>query len=138
MNFCRKHLEYLSSTGHQNDLQIDKIHHEEFHEWFRLHVAQLVDSGEEVSEEIKILAKGPLFVARTYGSYTINGYNFHTKSYDEGRPTQSSGVALVSEVSSSSSESRTYYGVITQILELDYDHKGKMALFRCEWFDNRV
>ena len=101
-------------------------------------MAQLVDSGEEVSEEIQILAKGPLFVARTYGSYTINGYNFHTKSYDEDRPTKSSGVALVSEVSSSSTKCRTYYGVITQILELDYDHKGKMALFRCEWFDNRV
>ena len=101
-------------------------------------MAQLVDSGEEVSEEIKILAKGPLFVARTYGSYTINGYNFHTKSYDEGRPTQSSWVALVSEVTSSPNESKTYYGVITQILELDYDHKGKVALFRCEWFDNRV
>ena len=107
-----KHKEYLSSIGYQNAL-IEKIHHEKFHEWFRLHVSQLVDSGKEVSEEIQTLAKGPLFVARTYGSYTINGYNFHTKSYDEGRPTQSSGVALVSTMSSSSNESKTYFGVIT-------------------------
>jgi hypothetical protein len=28
--------------------------------------------------------------------------------------------------------------VITQILELDYDHKGNIVLFKCEWFDNRV
>jgi hypothetical protein len=119
-------------------MQIDKIHHDKFHEWLRLHVAQLVNSGKEVSKEIQTLAKGPLFVARTYGSYTINGYNFHTKSYDEGRPTQSSGVALVSHVSSSSNDSQTYYGVITQILELDYDHKGNVVLFKCEWFDNRV
>ncbi|KAM0873062.1 hypothetical protein ACQ4PT_038316 [Festuca glaucescens] len=136
--YLSKHLEYLSSTGQRNALQIDKIHHDEFHEWLRLHVAHLVDSGEKISEEIQTLAKGPLFVARTYSSYTINGYKFHTKSYDEGRPTQSSGVALVSKLSSSSNESRTYYGVITQILELDYDNKGNVVLFKCEWFDNRV
>jgi hypothetical protein len=28
--------------------------------------------------------------------------------------------------------------VITQILELDYDNKGNVVLFKCEWFDNRV
>ena len=33
---------------------------------------------------------------------------------------------------------RTFYGVINQILELDYNHKGNMVLFKCDWFDNRV
>jgi hypothetical protein len=28
--------------------------------------------------------------------------------------------------------------LITQILELDYDNKGNVVLFKCEWFDNRV
>ena len=99
INFYRKHKEYLSSSGNRNSIQIDKLHHDTFHDWFNMFVAQLVDNGEEVSEEIQTLAEGPLLVARSYGSYTINGYNFHTKSYDADRPTQSSGVALVSEVS---------------------------------------
>jgi hypothetical protein len=136
INFYSKHKEYLSSSGNRNAIQIEKLHHDTFHEWFKLFVAQLVDSGEEVSEEIQTLAKGPLLVARSYGSYTINGYNFHTKSYDEGRPTQSSGVALVSQVPGN--EKRIYYGVINQILELDYNHRGNMVLFKCDWFDNRV
>ncbi|EAZ41884.1 hypothetical protein OsJ_26431 [Oryza sativa Japonica Group] len=35
-------------------------------------------------------------------------------------------------------ENKTYYGAITEILELDYKHKGNIALFKCEWVDNRV
>ena len=126
--------------------EIAHIHHEKFHEWFRLHVEQLVESGEEVSTEIQTLAEGPLLVARNYSSYAINGYNFHTKSYDEGRPVQSSGVAVEAQISSLSCENtenrmvrkKTYYGVITEIVELDYHHKGNIVLFKCDWFDNRV
>jgi hypothetical protein len=136
INFYRKHKEHLSSSGNRNAIQIDKLHHATFHEWFKLFVAQIVDSGEQVSEEIQTLAEGPSLVARSYGSYTINGYNFHTKSYDEGRPTQSSGVALVSQVPGNGK--RTYYGVINQILELSYNRKGNMVVFKCDWFDNRV
>lgn len=69
-------------------------------------------------------------MARSYGSYTINVYNFHTKFYDVGRPTQSSRVALVSQVPGN--EKRIFYGVINQILELDYNHKANMVLFKCE------
>ena len=41
--------------------------------------------SETAPDEIKILAKAPMIVAQKYSSYTINGFNFHTKSYDEGR-----------------------------------------------------
>uniref|UniRef100_J3NCU1 DUF4216 domain-containing protein n=1 Tax=Oryza brachyantha TaxID=4533 RepID=J3NCU1_ORYBR len=35
-------------------------------------------------------------------------------------------------------ENKVYYGVLTEILELDYKHKGNIVLFKCEWVDNRV
>ncbi|KAM0888318.1 hypothetical protein ACQ4PT_028431 [Festuca glaucescens] len=133
-----EHAEYLSSAGHITRQQIEKNQHDTFHEWFRSHVAQLVESGQEVLEEIKTLAVGPSLVARSYGSYSINGYIFRTKSYDEGRPTQCSGVALVSKLSSSSTGNRIFYGVIREIIELDYNRKGNIVLFKCDWFDNRV
>jgi hypothetical protein len=101
-------------------------------------VAQLVESRQEVPEDIKTLAVGPSLVARSYDSYSINGYIFRTKSYDEGRPTQCSGVALVSKLSSSSTGNRIFYGVIREIIELDYNRKGNIVLFKCDWFDNRV
>ena len=34
--------------------------------------------------------------------------------------------------------SKTYYGVIKDILELNYHHQGKLVLFKCDWIDNRV
>jgi hypothetical protein len=35
--------------------------------------------------------------AQKYSSYKINGFDFHTESYDVGRSVQNSGVALVAE-----------------------------------------
>jgi hypothetical protein len=101
-------------------------------------VAQLVETGQDVPEEIKTLAAGPSLIAKSYGSYTVNGYTFRTKEYDEGRPTQCSGVALVSKSSSSSTRNSIFYGVIREIIELDYNQKGNIVLFKCDWFDNRV
>ncbi|EEC72983.1 hypothetical protein OsI_06888 [Oryza sativa Indica Group] len=36
-----KHIDYLSSTGLQNKREIDRVHHETFHEWFRLHARSI-------------------------------------------------------------------------------------------------
>ena len=33
---------------------------------------------------------------------------------------------------------KTYYGIIKEILELNYHHKGNVMLFKCDWVDNRV
>ncbi|KAM0861893.1 hypothetical protein ACQ4PT_045591 [Festuca glaucescens] len=133
--YANKHLEHLSSIGLPNQKAIDNMHHEEFHEWFREHVLALVERGVEVSEEIQILAQEPLKIARKYNSYTIKGFNFHTHSNDEGRPIQNSGVAIAAE---NLGRTKIYYGIIREIVELDYRHKGNMVLFRCDWVDNRV
>jgi len=37
----------------------------------------------------------PMMAARKYSSYRINGFDFHTDSYDVGRSVQNSGIALV-------------------------------------------
>lgn len=94
----------MSSIGHGTKLEISRTRHVKFHEWFKSHVAQLIANGEDISEEIQTLANGPFLAARKCNSYTIDGYNFHTNLYDQGRPTQSSGVALVSQILSSTSE----------------------------------
>lgn len=102
--------------------------------------------GDEAPHEIKILAKEPNLVAMKYSSYTINGIDFHTQSYDEGRSFQSSGVALVAQTTSFakgkgdniSVRNKTYYGIIKEILELNYQHEGKVVLFKCDWVDNHV
>jgi hypothetical protein len=101
---------------------------------------------EEAPDEIKILAKGPMLNVCKYSSYSVNGFCFHTKSYDKGRPIQNSGVAVVAEAATfdrgnnddSTITKNVYYGIIKEIIELNYHHKGKVVLFKCDWVDNRV
>jgi len=102
--------------------------------------------GEEATDEIKILAKGPTMTAHKYSSFNINGFNFHTRSYDEGRVVQNSGVAVVAESTSFERGNndntiigkKVYYGILKEILELNYHQKGNLVLFMCDWVDNRV
>jgi hypothetical protein len=102
--------------------------------------------GEEASDEIQILAKAPMMIARKYSSYTINGFDFHTKSYDDGRSVQNSRVALIAESECFERGNKdniilgnkTYYGIIKEIVELNYQHKGNVVLFKCDWVGNRV
>ncbi|XP_040378242.1 uncharacterized protein LOC102718885 isoform X1 [Oryza brachyantha] len=68
--YLRKHLDYLSSLGHENNREISRIHFEKFHEWFGFHVAELLQNGEQVSEEIQTLANEPSIVAKKYNSYS--------------------------------------------------------------------
>jgi len=101
---------------------------------------------EEVPDEIQILAKALIMSAQKYSSYTINGFDFHTESYDVGRSVQNSGVALVAESTCFQRGdndnviigNKTYYGIIKEIVELNYNHKGNVVLFKCDWVDNRV
>ena len=109
-------------------------------------VPQVEETCEEASEEIKILAKGPMMIAHQYNNYSINGFNFRTQSYDENRSVQSSGVALAAETTHferGNDDNHTigkniFYGIIKEILELNYHHKGNIVLFKCDWVDNRV
>ncbi|KAM0836034.1 hypothetical protein ACQ4PT_062578 [Festuca glaucescens] len=85
-------------------------------------------------------------VVLKYSSYKLNGIDFHTQSYDEGRPVQGSGVALIAQTTSfqkgngdnTSVRNKAYYGIIKEILELNYQHEGKVVLLKCDWVDNRV
>jgi len=87
-----------------------------------------------------------MMIAHKYSCYTINGFNFHTQSYDEGRSIQNSGVAVTAESTSFEIGNNdhiiigknTYYGIIKEILEINYQHKGNVVLFKCDWVDNRV
>ena len=102
--------------------------------------------GDKAPQEIQILAKEPNMVVQKYSSYTLNGIDFRTQSYDEGRPVQGSAVALIAQTTSfqkgngdsTSVRNKAYYGIIKEILELNYQHEGKVVLLKCDWVDNRV
>ena len=88
----------------------------------------------------KRLANGPDFNALSYNSYTINGYIFCTAESEKNATTQNSGVSIdaVTQFRSSARdknyvvETTTYYGIIRQILEINY-YDFKEVVFYCDW-----
>ncbi|TYJ99669.1 transposase [Cucumis melo var. makuwa] len=97
----------------------------------------------EISDNLRWIAHGPHPFVIKYNSYAINGYHYHTKSYDKNRSVQNSGVSLVAktmQVSSSKDKNpiirdMSFYGVIQDIWELNYN-TFNVAVFRCDWVEN--
>ncbi|KAK9073871.1 hypothetical protein SSX86_006465 [Deinandra increscens subsp. villosa] len=125
--------------------EIQRLHSETFESWFEDHVEKLHTTGDErVTEDLRNLASGPAEFVRKYKGFIINGFRFHTKHVEENRKTQNSGVMLQAMTNSFSSARDnnpivgdvTYYGVLNDIIELQYGADKKVVLFRCDWISN--
>ncbi|KAH0727895.1 hypothetical protein KY284_003760 [Solanum tuberosum] len=123
--------------------QLNRLHFENFHEWFKEQVNEL-DLISNISNDIKALAQGPCYFARRFKAFHMNnGYPFRTKQYEEFMQTQNSGVLVVSMTESYASTTDsapksgniTYYGRLNDIVELNYYEKFKVVLFKCDWVD---
>ncbi|XP_070021633.1 uncharacterized protein [Nicotiana sylvestris] len=80
------------------------------------------------------LSHGPMPYVTSHRSYLINGYRFRVKDYEKGLRTQNCGVVVVGETDEEN-KNIDYYGELTDILELQFIGGGRIALFRCTWFD---
>lgn len=77
-------------------------------------------------------------VAKRYTAYFINGYQFHTLKRDTCCKTQNSGLTLSATTDSFASASDQnpidreviYYGVIQDIIEIDYQDCFSIVLFK--------
>ena len=86
----------------------------------------------EVSNELYSLACGPDAQIHTYTRCIVNGVRFHTKDRDDHRITQNSGIYVSRK---HDGEDVNFYGVLTNVVELDYLFGYKVILFKCKWFD---
>ncbi|CAL5321699.1 unnamed protein product [Camellia sinensis] len=84
---------------------------------------------QQLADEIKWLAQGPNTLARRFKRYVVNGFKFRIKNYEETKKTQNSGVCVATEGGT------MYYGVLIDIIELNYFDKLKYVLFKCNWAD---
>lgn len=81
---------------------------------------------------------------KRYKGFIVNGYRFQTKSIEKNRKTQNCGVMLEAATNSFSSARDnnpvlgdvTYYGVLRDIIELNYAVDKSVVLFRCDWISN--
>ncbi|XP_047309914.1 uncharacterized protein LOC124913370 [Impatiens glandulifera] len=125
--------------------EIEKKHCESFHEWLKEEVnnSSLSFNG-RITPEVKIIARGPHRIVKRFRAYDVkNGYRFRTKDSEVNLSTQNCGVMVISKTNSyaSTSDRRpiigdvVYYGILTDIIELNYSDEFKIVLFRCDWAD---
>ncbi|KAL0536781.1 hypothetical protein IC582_025742 [Cucumis melo] len=100
--------------------------------------------GKLVSNTIRWLAHGPNCGVMTYEGYMVNGCSYHTKSRDDHRTVQNSGIMLVAttmQVSSAKDKNpmigdMSFYGIIEDIWEVCYN-TFNIVLFKCKWVENK-
>ncbi|XP_013745892.1 uncharacterized protein LOC106448572 [Brassica napus] len=136
--YVQMHLEELQNTDvrcAKNETILWKYHTERFSQWIK---EKIPNNSKDHSQRLRWLAFGPRNIAHTYKEFVVNGYRYHTD--DMQRKTQNSGVAYeaFSMCRASAKDSRqqadivTYYGVIKEIILLDY-HMFQVPLFKCSW-----
>ncbi|GLU06513.1 hypothetical protein SLE2022_235410 [Rubroshorea leprosula] len=146
--FIEQHKDFLKKQHRSprlSQFEIERRHSLTFHEWFRDRVTRMEQQGYVISEKIKWLSKGPSDVALTYSGYLVNGLRFHTKTHEKNLKTQNSGVAVISNTRSYSSRKDNqpvegeinFYGVLQQIIKLNYSGFYKVVLFKCDWADTQ-
>ena len=104
-----------------------------------------LQEGKVLSNTIRWLAHGPHPALMMYNGYIINGTSYHTKSHDDYRTVQNSGIMLVAttmQVSSAKDKNpvvcdMSFYGTIQEIWEVNYN-MFKVVLFKCNWVENNV
>jgi hypothetical protein len=99
---------------HLEEAWDQKQHKINFTTW----IQGIPDRPHRDNDEAK-LATGPCSEITTWQGYDINGYRFHTKEKDKKSAAQNSGVRYEG-IDESTGKTRTYFGQIEEIWELDY------------------
>ena len=134
--YIHEHMSYLKqNNSHRGQLWLEAEHTRTFSQWFADKVSRMFPN---LDPEVAQLGYRPRRVLQ-YQGYDINGYTFYTKQQDDKSTMQNSGVTLVATMTDSSrmtSSKNSYYGVIEEIWELDYN-LFVIPLFKCKWVNDR-
>ncbi|XP_026449878.1 uncharacterized protein LOC113350028 [Papaver somniferum] len=125
-------MDELRSSHTDSEDQLLSIHSDTFADWIRQKVEMQINRGISVSSTVQWLEYGPLEKCVSYKGLQINGSRFITK--DILRVTQNNGVLIESKSLVAASQiSSGFYGVLEQILVLDYQHMFQIPIFKCDW-----
>ncbi|KAA0066295.1 uncharacterized protein E5676_scaffold602G001710 [Cucumis melo var. makuwa] len=129
----RKHLR-LQRQHAQNSMDLYKIHERAFPEWFRTQVLELHQSA-NLFDDFFSLAIGPSFDVRCYNGCIVGGVRFYTIELDSRRTTQNSGIMVIGESDASGTSNNNLYGVLDEVLHVQYPLRRNVSLFKCRWYD---
>uniref|UniRef100_A0A9I9E4Z1 DUF4216 domain-containing protein n=1 Tax=Cucumis melo TaxID=3656 RepID=A0A9I9E4Z1_CUCME len=118
-------------------MDLYKIHERAFPEWFRAQVLELRQSA-NLFDDFFSLAMGPSFDVRCYNGCIVGGVRFHTIELDSRRTTQNSGIMVIGESDASGTGDNNFYGVLDEVLHVQYPLGRNVWLFKCRWYDTDV
>src|SRR5207253_11508155 len=95
---------------------IMKLHKLHFGPWLKKE--SIEDDGSIKAETMKMLARGPASLVTSSQGYDINGWTFYPKQKDMRSKSQNNGICT--ESLDSARNKNTYYGLIEDIIEIDY------------------
>ncbi|KAL3637841.1 hypothetical protein CASFOL_018289 [Castilleja foliolosa] len=128
--FLEKHKEELVLEGCMN---LEQEHKEKFPEWFKKHIIGLYNADPSGrNESLYSLACAPSRCIKKFSGCIVNGVRFFTKDRDSRRKTQNSGVVVDAN---HGDNTIAFYGVLDDIIQLDYVRDRRVILFKCDWFD---
>ena len=89
----------------------------------------------EVYDDLYFIALGPINQVCTYSHCFVNGLRFYSVERENRRTTQNSGIMTYGETKA---DKINYYGVLQEVLNLEYTKCRYVCLFKCNWFDTDV
>lgn len=97
---------------------------------FSMQVTKLyIDGSNKVDKQLLDLSRGPSQEVTCYKGYIANGFRFRIKDDDDLRKTQNSGIVV------KGTDDQEYFGVLHDIIELQYMGGNKIVLFKCKWWN---
>lgn len=90
-----------------------------------------------------LLSQGPQSMAKKFKGYISNGYRFCTMEKEKSSKSQNSGVVVKASTTSYASTKdknpitsyMSFYGRLTDVVELAYSEQLRHVLFKCDWVD---
>ncbi|KAK9999241.1 hypothetical protein SO802_018844 [Lithocarpus litseifolius] len=107
---------------------------ERYLSYLKSYVMSLTDvdrDREGVSDTLAALSKRPYIYVKRLKHYVINSLKFRSVNDEANRKTQNSGVSVATD------GGITYYGFLSDIIELNYSDNIKHVLFKYKWVDDQ-
>ena len=93
----------------------------------------------EATDDLYSLACKPDRRVSKYTGCIVDGVRFTVKDRDDRLTTQNSGVLVYEELEDDDNgcgdERMEYYGILDEVVELNYIYDRSVVLFKCTWFD---
>ncbi|XP_072052067.1 uncharacterized protein [Arachis hypogaea] len=125
-----------------SNIDIEKRVNKNFDTWFPTQLMN-PDIINTVHKDLRYLVRSSSRYAMRFSTFSINGLSFQTTNRDNELKTQNSGVFLMSSTlcvaSTSDANVRnadlSYYGKLEDIIELNYNGRFRVTLFKCKSAD---